>query len=755
MGIFSGTDVVSVSVSVTKMIDKPVNIIQESIINSVRNNKSIASNLVVDVATSFTSNVASYVKYAQKFTKDGLPTSKFNGVFGTYANINNITPAQENIIKGIIETNEGTTVTIDTAVVSLSNLKFFAEDYLNKQPQTFWDNLKTNFSLDKLTHGWVIGKVYYKLNNPYLFIDLIQANIITSFNVVNKPPLITTIETNIPFINPSDVYYFIRYIPDNATTTINGAVFKNNLLKGYYILKKHWIYRLLDGTYPQLNSITDPIDSDAYLPIAPIRRNKVNIVDMSNSDPTLVKSTEELLKKISIKLDNFTKKLIDPNNPTNIDNVDEVYIIFAMDVNSNKQISLQYLYEHFRESHYKIATMYNGITGHFPDQQDWINNLPFDTNIRGPRSTTISSPSFHATISYNYTSLEIKTGLITDTHPNINPMVIVPVIANIDNNNYGNNIINKQIILGINPRNHILILRKQITLTTFTELVIHGLQIEYAVFEGKNQINNSDYLAPKSFFRNLSTMNDGGLIVPVIYSISQKFNASSETSIYYESLKTVVQAFQIQHLSFFQTGIFKALISIVIIVISIVTNTEAFVGPLLSVVEHLFINLIITAIIGFTITKILTIIIEIVGAKIGFLLAVIAAVASIYYGKNDGLFKLFNAEQSLASVSVELASATTTVINDEALKLIQDNEDFLKTVKEKQQEIDTTNKLLNTGVSFELYNIIRAPIRNNFNEGPNAFYKRTIHNMNPGALTLDVISNYTNIALQLPKPKSI
>jgi len=150
---------------------------------------------------------------------------------------------------------------------------------------------------------------------------------------------------------------------------------------------------------------------------------------------------------------------------------------------------------------------------------------------------------------------------------------------------------------------------------------------------------------------------------------------------------------------------------------------------------------------------------EQLGSEAMAILAAVVVVVAGYKafgGKGMLVEKLLPNAAKLLGLASSMLSSANKVIGSELKELTKDYADFLKEKEEKESLLEEYSELIDeiNPDALDLLNAqaystqLEQPMVND----PGEFYDLAIHTGNPGVLSLDCISVYTNLALTLPKP---
>lgn len=469
---------------------------------------------------------------------------------------------------------------------------------------------------------------------------------------------------------------------------------------------RYWFYNVLNKTYPEIDTILDESWSSPFYPLVPIRENKVNVIDTTNKQ-----NISRMLDKLGIKIESITEAIMSREDGNNPDLLDEVFVGFFANLHEPHETTKLYLYEFFLE-------LYNNqkITKSRFDL--WESNKQ---GVDTPQEAiTIKEKDFNIRLLWNYINLETKTGNIG----NINSVTMTTEI----NPRYT--------LSGLDYEKSRLILRKQITTNTYKELVIDGLEHITDVYEGT------------LYSTTLADLNDDdkktGFFIPLSRNIVKKIPFNLRSQLMMDCLSIVVYAVQISYVKWYQRGLFKILITVIILVVSFYfgdwsgTFAQGFWAAATAIATDIIINMIIV--------KGLEIVMGMVGGELAAIIAVAVAVYTVYNPNNIFNLKTPNELLKAATLTIE---ATNNVIADDFRKLLASSDDLMKTIKEKKEEIQKAYDMLDNKNTIDFFDIRKGGFYFNPDETPSQFFERTIGIKNPGTMAYDELEYFYENALKL------
>jgi len=721
---------VGVNVAVTKLITGAPDLLKQTLAGALLTDDSIPSAIVEGAAHGFNGKCIDFYNYGKNYFTEGLPG---NATFVSTVPAKANRAAVITVLEGLV----GEAVRIDELTVRTVNLQLIAKEWLQNTAAQNWEPI-----LQVLIQGGLSYRVYAAtFINGVLVIRLRRDQAFSS-------PI--TITTNITTIPTNEVYYHVVY----------------HLVSDPYYARTYWNYKYSLGTYSTLTVGNGVISGTTFMPIAPIRRNSVNVVDDKTYNTQQKDSVRKLLRKIGMDLEQLTKDLVDPNDTDSLENVDEVFVMFGMDFDAVTPVSLAYLNASFRAFHYGQAVT----------QTTWVNWWNAGKIGTRPKNAIyISDSSVSLQLEWNFTTIAMKTGIASSGATAPNPFTVIPAYGNVLHAPSSTDSITKVVVIdtvntpmeynderGQNetklPGNddddvyntHSIIYRRQVTsiadgdaTNTYEEILIHGLIATYDVYRGSAKGRGE-------FVRDVTSMSDGGFTLPVSIDIVNSFAGYDETRVYYESLQVMVYARQIQHVAWYQTGIFAAIITVVVMAVALWFQQPWAGLALVAAIQATVIYILTAIIISWALTKAFTIIAKEIGGDLALVLAFIVAVYALTKGDTSIFGKLVTAQDFLM-ISAAISSGASAAIQDDIKQLMIERRELEADFEEKTEELEALELAeFGGGLQFELYDILAPEPKFEFDMNVSQWHAQKLIG-NPGTHVLDLPRTYVDIALLIPE----
>lgn len=750
-------------------VNERQDIISSSVLNSILKNTepdtsvryaptNIARDMTVAYNFNYSQKVDKYYKYGVQHHSDSIPTN-FTETYTLLEPVEDISyndPHPD--IQTIIEDLIGEPITIQWYYFGRPNLTLVANNFFVKSPlfKIHGRNVVTN-SVVKFVDV-TTNTVYFPERHKLIGSTL---TIFARKTIWFEPPGPNPEDSRWVKIGPE-----VSFITDLATSPdpieafdiLHQVVYSTNSTNDFGA----WFYNEVDNLHPTIHgSAPVPDDEGGSYPFTMLIENG-KFVSKGEMGPEYKAETEGILKTIDLDLDQVMTSLEDPSDPDALKDVKDAFLLYAINIDNDTDGTLQYMYEHFRQ-YYTVNNRQNDNL-----HENWSDNYLTDPST----NNYLSAMHFYNNrvkfdMYLRWVRLTIKTGNVESsfpTPPNTELAQLHPFVSEIDANNTGNTKkvngvtigkITKQVIIGteyatteIQPypvNDHMLILRKQLTETTYVEMVIMGLS-HFTHITGFSTTGGST----KGFVLSINTLEhleNGKMFMPLSFDIMNQFNPILRSTIFYESLTIALHLFSRIKLPWYTNPALWIIIRIILIIITW-GSSELWVEGVIAVIQAIAINYAIQVIV----TEILMLLVDAIGGKAALIIAAIAATYALLRGgssSTDGLFSLLNADQLLQSATLLVHSVNETTKED-FLTLEHDFETHQDFVGDQKEILEDMQALISKGVTLDLAtSITRQPLMDLY-EKPRDFYNRSIHLTNPGVLSLDTIDSYVKNLLVLP-----
>lgn len=247
------------------------------------------------------------------------------------------------------------------------------------------------------------------------------------------------------------------------------------------------------------------------------------------------------------------------------------------------------------------------------------------------------------------------------------------------------------------------------------------------------------------------------LLIPLDRSMMGSFTLPEKEILYSRSIHYVMSSYVETQLKWYQTGVFKTIMIIVAIVLTIYGGAgtaiaNAFSAGSVGAVAMALLTLLVKAVVtSIVIKKAFTMVAEAVGVEVALILAVVLAVVGLgtQFTTQSAQGQLW-AERMLQA-STNLMSATDGYAQELLAEYSSEFQQFTLLKSEQQQSLEEGQALLGMQNLIDPFAFIGKVPMNVVGEAPDTFYQRTIHTGNIGTIGIDAISSFVDISLTLPK----
>lgn len=252
--------------------------------------------------------------------------------------------------------------------------------------------------------------------------------------------------------------------------------------------------------------------------------------------------------------------------------------------------------------------------------------------------------------------------------------------------------------------------------------------------------------------------NDDRLLVPIDYDVIRTFNIQKREKLYMRGMHFVFNSHVVQKIKWYEQGWFKTLLIIVAIVITIwsmgttwaAAAAAAGVGAATTAIALIFVQMILVQfVVGLAISMALKYVVKAVGGKIGQILAVVAALYSMYRMGTGTVGPYGITGEQLMQVSMGLSKGVEAETEREMKDLMGDSIKQSEMEKSFTDALQKANDDLDPKISIDLYGVRAVTPLTVFGEDVGDYFERTIGNTNPGVAGLNICQNFVDSSLTL------
>lgn len=540
-----------------------------------------------------------------------------------------------------------------------------------------------------------------------------------------------------------------------------------------------WMYAPRLQTYPELN-IDRANTGDEYFPVVPIRYNNVDYTDETlwnvPPDPTNLWSTsKKFLKKLDMDFLYFGEMI---NTNDQVGEIDNTYVMWGLDVQSEYSSSNKYLSEFFSKLHDTQVTTKADSIAAIGDP-----NNPLSPNNRGANATAVAGAAnsgpgtgdfdeqgLDLTISYDWIETKLMSGKCGTQYDEGGKRIrtygrpghsvrsfdqyTIAIRHEYRWGSRGDGDLEDapSYYYTYHPRGK-LIIDRQLTPNTFKRVIIGNLHTNNLIYRGKSV--DTDVLDLIGDDENHS------LIIPLQYTLAESsMRLMDKNTLYADSSLMVITTWQVTKGKWYTSGFFKFLIIVVAVIIAIYTG-QAWVAELATAITSGA-----TAVMTFMMTSIVVSLavnyavqwlVQEFGAKLGILGAIFLTIAAVVLTQGRGTQAAMDFMMKTAQFMLQIASALINAANEfligEGQKIKNEYEDFMEKLEDRWEDLKTAQDLLEFKHDLDPLMFARTSrLRAVPNESPTAFFQRCLGLAdNTPYVIHDEIPSYVDTRIRLPQ----
>lgn len=476
---------------------------------------------------------------------------------------------------------------------------------------------------------------------------------------------------------------------------------------------KYWTYAPETGTHPTLDSlyVFDYTNPGTYFPFAVFRRNRQDRTALGVRGTAEYLTTERLLKYIGIDFAEMGEQI---HSSPDIGDVEQAVLMMAVPATSQNEVEMEYLFRFFK--HLASQTPAGNIRT--------VSSIARLSQGAAPAyALEIKDADFRVVLSYT----NIRTRLVAG--------VIGPVGSFTNSSETVTNDLLESLDVPTEPQ-VVRYYRRQITSQVYDEVAITEPVMRYDITE-------------EHFTEGGAT--DDLLLIPIDRDIAMQMSVLDRETLYFRSLHLVANSRVVVKTKWYESGVFKALLSIVAIVITVVSIGAGI--KAIAAASTLWATAVVIATLALQYVVadfVFEQVVRWVGPEVAMALATVAAV----WGGSRALTKGGVGTDAWAENLLKASSGLTGKIQSELGRLyaefMDEVEAFELLVENRWKELEEANQLLSTKDLLNPFTFVGQRPLVLFGETPDAYYRRTVHVGNPGALSTKIIEKFVESSLTLP-----
>jgi len=245
------------------------------------------------------------------------------------------------------------------------------------------------------------------------------------------------------------------------------------------------------------------------------------------------------------------------------------------------------------------------------------------------------------------------------------------------------------------------------------------------------------------------TGGEDELNIPLLHAVVNRVPIQLRNDLVFGSMKLFIYAVQIQKLAWYETGLFKAILLVVAIVIAVITY-----GASLEASGAVFASLAGMAILAELIITmvLLNYAVQWLVEEFGVLGAILGVILSIMVGNLDMTALTTSLSTTWFATFTATLRVATTYTNERTEDILEDLDEYTEEYEERLEEIKDAQEILDFGVEISLLDIVEERVLPNtdINESPQAFYDRTSTTISLAAISSSLVDDFYAAKLMLP-----
>lgn len=491
----------------------------------------------------------------------------------------------------------------------------------------------------------------------------------------------------------------------------------------------YWAYEIGSGEYPLIDTAYEKgmAGNSTHFPFVYYRLNGVNQTAGNRVNSDRYKTSVALLKHINMDYQDVCDSIHD--NP-DIDDVEQCVQLNAIPLLSDDPLDIKYLFKYFEYMHSR------GYGAPFPTNigDRYGKHSSYDDGFYGSNSYVLAFKHNDFRMEFGFTNILMQASVGnkgevgTYTSSSFNETQVVKYEEQVGGNAHNPNeppwFAEREKTYNTSGIDYFY----QSSPNTYVQLRVVRPFLHYEIYGGKGM-----YATRAS------------AVVPLDKAITDTFSSEELEILMPRSLHIVFNTKKTVTVKWYESGLFRGILTIVAIIITVYTRLPAL---------KLFVSTLAGMSIGAAAWAIAQVVIKMAVFKYGFEFvtkelgegfAIVAAiVAAIYVGVSDSFsLDLPMADQGLQA-STGFMKAAQASYQDRILGIQSDYDELLGIEDERQERLEEAAGLLETS---SLIN----PILFIAGETPDDFFRRTVHSGNIGPMLVSSTKDFYDRALTLPK----
>lgn len=484
-------------------------------------------------------------------------------------------------------------------------------------------------------------------------------------------------------------------------------------------ITKYWAYRLGSGTYPVLDALINKPGQifGEFFPYLYFRHEKKPIAE--DKESVAYKSAKKMSRILGMDYNQIHEAIHE--NP-DIEDVQQAVMMFAVPMGTDDPLEIRYLYDFMRKMYFTQQNQYQ-----IPSASALLSVLS-DVNSATRNGIVIKDSLFELALRHDGIFKKMVFGNIGDVGTTTRTYSVEQRKYSVSIGD-GSGQLNEMI-----DNIPVHTFKRQTSSAMYEEIQVWNMKTAFKVFEQYETIGDEE---------------DEIFLVPIDRSITKGYSLRDKELLYAKGMHYVFNSRVVVKLKWYQTGLFKAILVIVAVVLAIWTggaSLQALAAGLAAggAAATIAIMAILKKIlIGIALSYAFKIFVKAVGLEAAFLVAIIAALAGAYQFVAQGANAGAPWVQEMLQLANGLTNAIGSVTQDMMGDLLGDYNNFLAEAEKGMDLLKDKQSLLDQDTWLSPFVV--------FGESPDDFFNRTVHSGNIGTQTIEAVTNYVQVALTLPK----
>lgn len=470
------------------------------------------------------------------------------------------------------------------------------------------------------------------------------------------------------------------------------------------------------GEFPEVERVFQTGETiGKFYPRLYARLNKQNLAADTLKDTDEYQNCQKFWKAVDVNWADWVNELHD--NMESVGDIAQVYVTCAVPANSKDPLCAQYLYKYFKRLHKMQADKTIRAKDYLVLNRDMIT-----TQARDGMSIVLQDKVHKQSLAFSNIGLHLEKG-------NIGPVgtykTEYTTITGLEMS-----------FLPRRVKTNVHRYKCQITESTVEIITVYGLSLSEFVTGGKTAVSSGD---------------SESLLIPLDYSMTSEMTNRDYETVVAKSLHVVVNTVKVVKVKWYQRGVFKAILFVAAVVMSVWTGGQSLTlyTIIVATVQAIAVSVVIGLVAKLAVK--LGVSVNLVAA-VTAVIAIIAGYANLSdAGKVMGISaKTLNAATNVAvQLQGQMRQLEMQSLAKSMTDLSGEFETKMKELQELQDALAMDRQILNNAlwVSPDTHGAFI-----NLGESADDYYTRTIHSGNVGVHVIDITLNSVERMLQLPKP---